>query len=170
MGNDSLAQHPLTKYSFARKGCDFGPLVTPLRLGRSRSEVQSRACPTISLSVNAPQLPATLRPYVALVQWRRYAAQETDGWMFRAPGHHPEPCPEDAWGLGPVLESVPKVAEILARKGGLAFVIVENPRNPRMVYMYTRRGGGHWQDRSIVLASGLGASTAVRSLLEAQAA
>ena len=110
------------------------------------------------------------RPYTALVRWGRTDKDRPDGWLFEAPGRNPEPCPEAAWGLGPTLDVVPQVAEILAREGELTFVMVEHPGNPKMVYMYTARNGGHWQSKTVLLSGCMGASTAIKTLLEDQAA
>ena len=110
------------------------------------------------------------RPFTALVSWGRVTKHHPDGWLFRIPGFDPEPCPEGAWELGPTLEVIPQVAEILAREAQLPVVMVEHPGNPKMVYVYTIRGGGHWQKKITVLTGGLGATTAVKTLLEAQAA
>lgn len=113
---------------------------------------------------------ATPSPYTALIRWGPYDGQQVHGWMFVAPGSEPEPCPEDAWALGPGIESVPMVAEILAREADLVLVMVEHPSNPRKIYVYTPSGGGDWRRKSDVLLGNLGAAIAVRTLLEARAA
>lgn len=86
--------------------------------------------------------------FSAFVKWGRHKGLNTNGWLFQLPGYRPEPCPEDAWKLGPHPEYVPKVAEVLGREGGLILVMVEHPGNPNWVFVWTRSGGGHWQLRS----------------------
>lgn len=86
--------------------------------------------------------------------------------MFRAPGLRPEPCPEEAWNLGPLLDCVPRVAQILAREGSLVLVVVENPRNPRWVYIHTPSGGGNWRQRGGSLMVNSGIALAVSTLLD----
>lgn len=61
------------------------------------------------------------------------------------PGFAPEPCPEGAFARGPLLESVPTVARIMATEGELVVVFVEHPRSDEWVYIYTRRNGGTWR-------------------------
>ncbi len=62
------------------------------------------------------------------------------------PGFAPEPCPEGAFGHGPLLESVPEVARIIMEeKGKLVVVFVEHPRRDDWVYIFTRSNGGAWR-------------------------
>lgn len=110
------------------------------------------------------------RPYAALIRWEYYSGCDVDGWMFRAPGCNPEPCPEDAWDLDRSLESIPRVARILAEEADLTLVLVQHPDDPRLIFVYTPAGGGDWRRKSSLAVSCLGHATVVKTLLEVQAA
>ncbi len=108
--------------------------------------------------------------YTVLIEWGPHPSASCHGWMFRMLGKKPEPCPEDAWKLGPTIEACPKVAEILAREGELVLVFVQSPTLSQMVYVYTPGGGGIWRSKTTLLMGRLGKSLAVQSLFEVKTA
>jgi len=134
--------------SFARATCKNGPSMTPLVVNVVDFDRTGFAA-----GADAPDMEATQsrnHPVAAIVSYGRWGSINTgvDGWLFRARNWEPEPCPEGAFDVGPLLDAVPSVAEIMAHEGALAMVFVEHPRNDTWVYVYTKRGGGEWRLRT----------------------